>query len=323
MRIKILAGETLGTRSLCTTIETNDARILIDPGIALGKRFGLYPHYLEYEKLYEGRKLIEKEAEKCDLVLVSHYHYDHFTPFFDNIDNEWTFADSLSAERIYKNKLVFTKDPENNINNSQRNRGKQFVKSLQKYNIRFRICDNSSFKVGKTEIKFSEPVFHGEEFTPLGYVVMFIIKDEDEKLVFASDTEGPMNEKALKIIEKEKPDYLIISGPPLYLVNYEVSTTNFQKGIDNLKHLTKYIKNIIVDHHLLRSKDSLVLIEEIRKHALNHDCNVFIISEFMGKEKEMLESIRKDLYEMYPPKKEFEEWIKKREGLPPIFREEI
>lgn len=318
MRIKILAGETLGTRSLCTIVETTNANILIDPGIALGRRFGLYPHFLEYEKLFEGRRRIEKESENCDVVCISHYHYDHFTPFFDSIDNEWTFSDNQSAEKIYRNKIVFTKNPESSINNSQRIRGKNFIEHLKQRNIKYKYCDNSKVKIGKTEIVFTEPVFHGEEFTPLGYVIMIIVKADDEKLVFASDTEGPMNEKARKIIEDEKPDYLIISGPPLYLVNYEVAPMSFNNGIKNLKLLTKFAKNIIVDHHLLRSKDALMYIEDVRKVAIENDCNLFLISEFMGKDLEMLEAIRDELYKKFPPYNEFEEWLKRRNGLPPI-----
>jgi len=317
LKIKILAGETLGTRSLCTVVETNEIKIMIDPGIALGRRFGLYPHHVEYEKLYEGRKLIENESKECELICITHYHYDHYTPFFNSVDNEWTFASYESAEQIYKNKLVLIKDFENFINNSQRNRGLQFQKDLKKLNIKYKICDASKLNIGKLEISFSKPVFHGEEHTPLGYVVMVLIKEE-EKLIFASDTEGPMNEEAFNIIKDEKPDYLIISGPPLYLVNYEVPMAKFEQGIRNLKKLTKHVKNIIVDHHLLRSQDAMKFIQKIKLMGLENDCNVFLISEFMGKDIIMLEAYRKELYEKYPPKKEFLDWVKSRKGLPPI-----
>ena len=46
-----LAAESLGVRSMCTYVETPDLRILIDPGVSLGPRFGLLPHPKEYEAI--------------------------------------------------------------------------------------------------------------------------------------------------------------------------------------------------------------------------------------------------------------------------------
>ena len=36
MRVRFLAFDSMGTRSMCTLVEADDARIIIDPGAALG-----------------------------------------------------------------------------------------------------------------------------------------------------------------------------------------------------------------------------------------------------------------------------------------------
>ncbi len=127
MEVNIISSETLGTRSLATLVKCEDINILIDPGVALGPRFGLMPHELEYRELYNARKKIEEISKFIDLVCITHYHYDHYTPFWEKIDNLWTFASSESATKIYSNKVVYLKDFYNNINYSQRERAKEFI----------------------------------------------------------------------------------------------------------------------------------------------------------------------------------------------------
>lgn len=318
MKFKILAGETLGTRSLATFVECSDLRILIDPGVALGPRFGLLPHEIEYRELYNSRKRIEKYANFSEVICISHYHYDHYTPFWDKLDNIWTFASKENAKKIYKNKQIFLKDPINNINFSQKKRAKFFVERVREITNNVKIADNKEINFGKTLIKFSQPVPHGEDNTPLGYVLMVLIKEKGEKLLFASDTEGPMSERSLKIIEKEKPDYLIISGPPLYLVKTKVSLENFNKGIENLKKITKIVQLLIVDHHLLRSEEALKNIKEIKFIAESKGSEVKTIAEKENKKIKMLEAKRDIIYKEKPPDEKFKEWLKKKTGLPPF-----
>ena len=45
MKIKPVASDSMGTRSMATYVETKDVKIFIDPGVALGpSRYGLPPH---------------------------------------------------------------------------------------------------------------------------------------------------------------------------------------------------------------------------------------------------------------------------------------
>ncbi len=45
------------------------------------KRFGYPPWKNEFDALYETRARIEEYAKKADIITISHYHHDHYTPF--------------------------------------------------------------------------------------------------------------------------------------------------------------------------------------------------------------------------------------------------
>lgn len=82
MKVIPLASESLGVRSLATYVKTKDVGILIDPGVALAPdRYGLKPNDIEFEKLREMRNKINDYAKKSNVITISHYHYDHYTPF--------------------------------------------------------------------------------------------------------------------------------------------------------------------------------------------------------------------------------------------------
>ena len=78
MKIEILGAGSLGVRSLCCFVQTENQKILIDPGIALGYlRYKLLPHPLQVavdEKIQ--KKIIEVWSEATDIV-ISHFHGDH------------------------------------------------------------------------------------------------------------------------------------------------------------------------------------------------------------------------------------------------------
>jgi len=318
MKIKIIGGETLGTRSLATFVECNDLRILIDPGVALGPRFNLLPHPLEYNALYKTRKEIEKYAEISDAIFISHYHYDHFTPFWSRIDNIWTFASNESANKIYTGKTIFLKNPQEYINRSQNNRANQFLMNLRKVAKNIYVSDFKEFKIGSTLLRFSQPMPHGEEGTPLGYVIMLQIEEKGEKFLFASDIEGPISEKVFEKIKTMKPNILLLSGPPLYLLGSKLSQDNFDKAMENLSKLTSYVDILILDHHLLRSNEALNYIKFLKEEGDSRGSMVMTINEYNNENLRMLEARRKELYYEKPPDQDFIEWTKKKIGLPPI-----
>jgi predicted metallo-beta-lactamase superfamily hydrolase len=304
-----LAAESFGVRSMCTYVETSDVKVLLDAGASLGpRRLGFPPHPREYEAMTECRERILKAAERADVVTVSHYHFDHHTPSFMDWFCNWSSAEI--AGQIYAGKLVLVKDYRAMINFSQRRRGWMFKKTGGNDAGRLEVADGRTFEFGETRVKFSEPVFHGAENTPLGWVLMTTVQRGDEKMLFAPDVQGPMYDPTLKLILSEKPQLIIIGGPPLYLAGFRVSETHIQRGMQNLETVVKSVPLTILEHHILRDERWRELSQPILDAASKAGHVVVTAAEFAEKENDLLEFRRKLLFETEPPSLEFKKWIK-------------
>ncbi|HEC95425.1 MAG TPA: MBL fold metallo-hydrolase, partial [Euryarchaeota archaeon] len=78
MKIKILGTESLGVRGLSCVVKTQDRKIVIDPGVALGyQRHGLLPHPVQVAMGERVRQNIIRELKDATDVVISHYHGDH------------------------------------------------------------------------------------------------------------------------------------------------------------------------------------------------------------------------------------------------------
>lgn len=290
MKITPLAFESLGVRSMATFIET-DQKILVDPGTSLGpKRFGLPPWKTEFDALHETRAAIQEHAPIADIVTISHYHHDHFTPF-----SFGKFLDSSPkyAEDVYRDKKLFIKSPEENINKSQQGGARKLLKDLKNVNRDITYSDGNSFEVGNTEIKFSNALPHGSQGSKLGYLVTVTIHYKNETVMHASDVQGPIYEETKNYILKESPDILILSGPPLYLVGFALSKEDIDNAKGNLTDLSGEIPQVVVDHHLLRDLRCFDFIESVQEESEN---KLMVASELVGKKPNLLEARREEFY---------------------------
>ena len=188
---------------------------------------------------------------------------------------------------------------------------------------KFEFADGKTFSFGETNLKFSRPVFHGLANTPLGWVLMTTVEHEDERVMFTPDVQGPIDKATLQIIQAEKPQLLIIGGPPSYLAGFRIDEQQIQRGLKNLETLTEAIPVVIVDHHLLRDirwRDSA---KQIFKSASEMGNKVVTAAEFSGEENRLLEAKRKQLFKDDPPSSDFERWSrlpesKRRKTKPPL-----
>ena len=115
MKIIPIAFDSFSTRAMATYIETKDVKIVIDPGIAIAPiRYNLQPHRIELERMNLHWQEIVKYSKKSDILIITHYHYDHHNP-----------EDALE---IYKNKFVYVKHPTEKINLSQKKEQNIFLK---------------------------------------------------------------------------------------------------------------------------------------------------------------------------------------------------
>jgi predicted metallo-beta-lactamase superfamily hydrolase len=321
--IKPLASESLGVRSMCTFVETPDVRLLLDAGVSLCPyRFGLPPHPREFKAIAQCRKDITVAADKSEVVTISHYHFDHHTPSYEDWMCNWTVADE-TAKQIYQEKHVLLKNYREDINSSQRRRGWLFRKTGGKHARKLETADTRTFDYNKTKIRFSKPVFHGAENTFLGWVLMTTIELESEKFMFAPDVQGPMSNGATSLILHERPDVLLIGGPPLYLLGSKVNVRETNFALANLAKIIRKVKCVILEHHILRDESWREKTGSVFENAEKTGSSVITSAEFLGKENMFLESSRKRLYEEEPPSAEFEDWRRRSARLtrppkPPI-----
>lgn len=310
IRVVPLAAESLGVRSMSTYVETPDVRILLDAGVSLcPNRFGLPPHPKEFQAIVQSRKKISDAAEKSKVVTISHYHYDHHTPSFEDWLVNWTEADE-TARQVYQNKIVLLKNPREQINYSQRERGWMFTRTGGRYAEKTVNADGQNFVFGETEVKFSEPVFHGPEHSEMGWVLMVSISFKNEKFLFAPDVQGPMSNRPLQIILEEKPQLLMIGGPPLYLVPSRVSENQLHTSLENLRKIVRTVPQVILDHHVLRDEQWQQKTVDILYETYRSGSTLQTAAEYAGEKNAFLEAERKRLFENNPPSKEFEKWVK-------------
>jgi predicted metallo-beta-lactamase superfamily hydrolase len=307
-KVTPLAAESLGVRSMCTYVETPDLKILIDPGVSLGPRFGLLPHPIEYEALRQARKRLADHANESSIVTISHYHHDHATPTYT--DYLWNFSDLAVATQLYQDKIVLAKDHRNMINPSQRRRGWMLKERIEKVVKSFEPADGQTFTYGNTTLTFSQPVFHGEKDTPLGWVLMLSIEYGGNVFVHASDIQGPMLSETADILFSYEPKLVYLGGPPTYLADYRLRKSVISKAFDNLCRITEKVNTIVVDHHLLREGGKPQGFEKVLAASEKAGHIISTAAEFLGIENSFLEAKRNELYKEYPPSQEFLRWTK-------------
>jgi predicted metallo-beta-lactamase superfamily hydrolase len=295
---------------MCTFVQTPNVAVLLDAGVSLCPwRFNLPPHSCEFQTIDALRRKIAAAADKAQVVVLSHYHYDHHTPSFEDWIVNWT-TQRETACQIYQNKTLLIKDPKENINNSQQERAKEFLKTGAIGAKVVQAADDKVFVYGNTRISCSKAVPHGEDYSSMGYVIMTTIEYLEERFMFAPDIQGPMSNGTQQLILKTQPTVIIIGGPPFYLSGFRVKDASLQTAVRNLEAIVEAVPVTILEHHTLRDplfKQKLVTIQ-ICADKVGH--KLLTAAEFIGQENRFLEANRQTLYQQFPPSENFQLWIK-------------
>lgn len=332
--------DSLGAKSSCTLVRTPDVRVLIDPGVA-----AMQPSFPASwaKKFYweaRGRRAIGKASRRADVIVISHYHYDHFTDF---------------DRGLYEGKLLLTKNPNEYINDSQRGRAEHFFDNLcqtfggvkledvlQKreqraygdpldeiprardkdfgdYNrrrkelfkkgrvwfrnrvknwnstreipelefkdVEVRFPERSKFKFGHTKLYFAPPLFHGIEFSRVGWVFATVVEYKGEKLIHSSDLDGPIIEDYADWIIRENPNVLILDGPMTYMKGYLLTKTTLNRTIANAVQILEEsdVRLMIYDHHLPREPKFKEFTREVWETAEREGKKILTVAEYLGK----------------------------------------
>ncbi len=281
MRVDIVGADSLGARSMATFIDAGGLLIAIDPGVSYApRRYGLPPHPLELERVEEMREKIVSKLAEADIIVITHYHYDHYL-----YRSDWY--------HVYKGKLLIVKHPLENINVNQRLRAHRLLKKggVESLARRVEYGDGRRFEVGEVVIEVSPPVPHGVEGTKLGYVVMVMVEYDGCRFVHASDVQGPASRSALEAIEAWKPDMVFVSGPPLYRESVDEDNA-VGLGFEGLRRLAETVPLVIADHHMARSLDYPQALRKVSRHR----SLVISAARFMNRPCELLEARRRDLW---------------------------
>jgi len=115
LEFKLIWFDSLGAKSSSILVKTPDISVLVDPGVAEMQPSFPASSYMKRRWADEAWERIKEASKEADVIVISHYHYDHFTDF----DPE-----------LYRGKLILAKNPNEYINDSQRARAESFYDNL-------------------------------------------------------------------------------------------------------------------------------------------------------------------------------------------------
>jgi len=288
LKILPIAYDSFGVRSQCTLVVTDDLKILIDPGVALGpRRYGLPPTEPELKALELARKKIIEIGKIADVTIVTHYHYDHH-PFP---------GDEEMYEACFKGKIVIAKDIKNNINYSGKRRGKLFESKVKELSDELIWGDGKSFKFGSVSVKISPAVWHGDVGSRVGRVFMVYLSDGSGDFLFGSDAQSLADPEAMRWFIKMDPSIATLDGYPTIFVGWRMSIKSFEKALSNLGMAIKSTKvfKIILDHHIVRDIDYKDKIKPIIDLASSLNKKILTAAEYYDVKNFFLEAWRKKI----------------------------
>jgi len=283
MHIEILGAESLGVRGLSCVVETENRKIVIDPGLALGyRRYGLLPHPAQVAVGERVRRSILVALKDATDVVISHFHGDHVP-----LPNANPYQ--LRAQRVVplSRTARFWASGPNGLSHNMARRRESLGQVLGRDLPNAEGQENGA-------LAFSPPVPHGERSSRLGTVMMTRIEDEGTAFVHASDIQL-LDGEAVSLILDWRPDIVLVGGPPLYLS--WLSTRRRTIAWNNAQRLARHVDALILDHHLLRCEEGLSWLRRLSSETAHR---VVCAADFVGRPRRLLEARRAQLYEEMP-----------------------
>jgi len=346
LRFKLVQFDSYGAKSSCVKIVTKDIKVVIDPGVAI--MHPSFPASVEDKLrwLEEGRRRIYTSLAEADIIIVTHYHYDHFTP---------------DDPSIYGRRLaLFTKNPNVYINDSQRLRAEAFLETLVNYHglelnyssekrlvnvrdpgmglrsiemdfgdynerrmeliergriwfkkrlanwekwryineitskkLRVIYPENSIYRFGDTKLVFTPPLFHGIEYSRVGWVYSVLIAEGGDKLFYSSDLNGPIIEDYADMIIDYQPNVIILDGPMTYMFGYTLNRINLNRCLENVKRIIDNVDFdlMIWDHHLPRERRFRERTAKVWEYASKKDKLILTAREYSFNKPPLIEEL--------------------------------
>jgi len=283
MNIEIIGAESMGVRSLCCLVSLPDRRIVIDPGVALGSvRHGLLPHPLQIAVGCRVREKILRVLNNATDVVLSHLHGDH-VPLVDA--NPYQLSVRALPARFRELRCWSKSSVDLSAEMSKR-----FHDLANLLGANMQVAEGCS----EGPLSFSRPVPHGASDRNIGTLMMTRVEMHDQVFVHASDIQLLDAPTVDQVIDWQ-PDIVLAAGPPLYLGR--LSKAGRERAWDNAVRLAQSIGIVILDHHLMRSEEGAIWLDELSTAVGK---KVYCAADFMGRPRRLLEAERLQLYEKMP-----------------------
>jgi predicted metallo-beta-lactamase superfamily hydrolase len=283
MHIEIVGAESLGVRGLCCVVEIQDRKIVIDPGLALGyQREGLLPHPAQVVVGEQVRRRIVAALAGATDIVLSHFHGDH-VPLPDA--NPYQLP-ARAVVSLFQTGRLWAKGTDGlSPNMVQRRAALSEALGREIPNV-----DGQADGL----LAFSPAVPHGAADTHLGTVMMTRIEGGEIVFVHASDIQL-LGAEAVSLLLDWRPAIALVGGPPLYLSS--LSLEERAVAWKNASRLAHHVNTLILDHHLLRSEEGLLWLEQLSEETGHR---VICAADFMGRPRRLLEARRVQLYKETP-----------------------
>ena len=274
----------MGSRSMAVFVETEDLRVLIDPGAGLDEnRFGLSPHGLETWQLGKHWERIGLYAELADTVILTHYHPVHHG------------MDSLA---LYRGKQLFVKNPNRAISVDGRRNAFLFLEKIRGISGEVTYADGRTHEAGGTTLAFSESVPHGSH-THEDHVIQVAVRSQDRVFCFCADVHGFSDPASMDFVISQDPDFLYLDGPETYRLPEPDPKHVLRQSLERIDHVIRStrIVRLLLDHHLLRDTAWKSRIEPLRDTVTRRSLILQTAAEYRGEDNRLLEANRRRLYE--------------------------
>ncbi|MGD8619616.1 MAG: hypothetical protein PVH54_10585 [Gammaproteobacteria bacterium] len=283
MNIEIIGAESMGVRSLCCLVTLPDRRIVIDPGVSLGYvRQGLLPHPVQIAAGRRVRGRILQVLETATDVVFSHFHGDHVPLRGAN-----PYQLAIEALPSCFRELHCWSKSDDGLSSDM---SKRFQDLAGLMGANLQIAEGRS----AGPLSFSLAVPHGAVASSMGTLMMTRIEADGRVFVHASDIQLLDDATVDRIIDW-RPDIMLAAGPPLYLDR--LNRAERERARDNALRLAQGIDVVILDHHLMRSKEGAVWLDKLSA-AVGR--KVYCAADYMGRPRRLLEAERSQLYEEMP-----------------------
>ncbi len=283
LKIDYVASDSLGVRGMCVCVQTPDVVVTVDPGASLEPAHFPMPVERRQALLDERDAAIRAACERSQLVVISHYHLDHF---YERRD-----------PARYGGKTLFLKSPDD-LPAKQTETAKAFRETIDGLPKETIVADGRKFRFKKTQINFSPPVWHGAEGAEPGRVIMTEVSWVKEKVLVTSDVGGPLETVTTDAICSARAQTVIVDGYPTYLLDQFATDYDLVRSLVNVCRIlaAPAVKTVVLDHHMARDYRYPAYFRLVYDKAKQLKKQFGTAAEVMGKTSAVLEG-----YQNYGP----------------------